>query len=36
MHGHFDLKKSHFNSRNQVPDEPSVHCGSTELFNIEK
>jgi hypothetical protein len=20
MHGHFDLKKSHFDSRNQVPD----------------
>jgi hypothetical protein len=22
MHSHFDLKKSHFDPRNQVPDEP--------------
>jgi hypothetical protein len=29
MHGHFDLKKSHFDSRNRVPDaqaKPSCAC----------
>jgi hypothetical protein len=24
MHGHFDLKKSHFDSRNRVPDEQAT------------
>jgi hypothetical protein len=33
MHGHFDLKKSHFDSRNQVPDVAVDNDGKGKLLS---
>jgi hypothetical protein len=32
MHSHFDLKKSHFDSRNQVPDVLAIMGGRLQLL----